>query len=169
MKDCGHEIIEDESVESLLTEAPSRKSSSKSQKKLAVKKVAVLAALPEIQILVSVLFDSIGIDHEILLRPLSSSSSDTTSDSTSGAAAWARSQLILSRFNGDESTWRSDVNVVIASPVSVAGDHGGLGIEQAETIVCLDEDWSGREELLLRSLVARCQLQREATGKTAAA
>jgi len=164
VQDCGLEIVQDEAVSALLTGASSARKSSKSQKKSAAKKVAILAALPDIQILVSVLLDSVGVDHEVLLRP-SSSSSDAVSDSMVGAAAWARSQLVLSRFNGDESTWRSDVNVVVASPLSIAGDHGGLGVEHADTIVCLDEDWSGRGELLLRSLVARCQRQREANGE----
>jgi hypothetical protein len=169
--DSGCDIVGDDSIKSMVSAVakptPSR-SQSKTREAKDTKKVVILAVLPEIQVLVSVLLNSIGIDHEVLLRPAVSSSdfSSPTIDSKMDAVAWAHCQLTLSKFNGGGVACRSDVNIVIASPVSAAGDHGGLGVEQADTVICLDEDWSGRGELFMLALISRCQRKTEADGKS---
>jgi hypothetical protein len=132
------------------------------------KKVVILANLPEVQILVSLLLDSIGVKNEILLRSMRRNDMSDLSelDSKIDTLAWTHSQLILSRFNGGKSHWKNDVNIVVGSPLSIAGDHCGLGAEQADIIISLDEDWSGRCELLLQALILRSRLCKESIGKT---
>lgn len=122
------------------------------------KRVVILASLPEVQILASALLNSIGIEHELLLRP-TSCSGDTdapTRDAQLALLAWSECQLMLSRFNDENVEFMSDTQVIVISPQTAAGDHGGLGIELADVIVCLDEDWSGRSELLMNAIVSRC-------------
>lgn len=70
------------------------------------------------------------------------------------------SQLILSKFNDDAKGAADETRIIIASPQTAAGDHGGLGIEYADTIISLDEDWSGRGELLLKAVISRCRARR---------
>ena len=61
-------------------------------------RIAILAVLPEIQILVSVLLKSIGMDHEVLLRPACGAADSTSSESNLEAVSWVHSQLVLSKF-----------------------------------------------------------------------
>ena len=152
------------------------------------KKVAVLAMLPEAQLLTSVLLASIGVPHEILAPPLMTKSRGESSKHGSRSAdnverchdatvAWAETQLLLLKFS---STMRSSLGedneatattlstrqkascaVIIASPASVGADNGGIGLEAADVIICLDEDWSGRDALLMERVVNKCQFARE--------
>lgn len=125
------------------------------------KRVAILASLPEAQMLASLLLNSVGINHELLLRPDSVEDDAGADESTlfSRPLAWIHSQMVLSSFNGGfhvrGNEKKSDL-IIIASPETVGGDHCGLGIESADIILCLDDDWSGRGELQLASLVLRC-------------
>lgn len=131
------------------------------------KKIVILAVLPEIQFLASVLLGSVGIEHELLLTTRSSTSFHASSSidwSCEEIREWNRSQSKLSKFNSDAVGGRSAVNVVIAAPITVAGDHCGLGVEEADVIVLLDEDWSGRGELFTRSLLSRCKCRKELHG-----
>ena len=73
-------------------------------------------------------------------------------------------QASLSAFNGDFADERL-TRVVVGSFETVAGSLGGLGIEDADLVVVLDEDWSGRGQMLLYSMLARCTKRREMTGK----
>ena len=132
------------------------------------KKVAIVAALPEVQLLASALLNAIGIVHEVFVKPVHDSSISRQPQGAIGreeAMSWGQAQNILSKFNSldDPTTWM--VNHVVTSLPSVSGEHGGLGVESSDTIIVLDEDWSGREEFLLRSLICRCSRKRKLEGK----
>lgn len=124
------------------------------------RRIAILAALPEAQLLVSLLLNAVGIEHELLLEAdkLQTGSDASTRFAEDREISWAQSQLILSKFNdeGGPDNDGSPVSIVVASPVTIAGDNVGLGVELADLVVCVDEDWSGRSELQLRSLALRC-------------
>ena len=170
--ECDYDLIGEEQLESLLhsedREEPFKSSSKR--KSSGPTKVAILAVLPEVQLLVSALLNSIGIKHDLLLRATSETrlsnggrqssdagveeASETERNETS-ALAWAEFQTSLSKFNSDHTIDKNSVDVVITSPVVIAGDNGGLGIEKAGLVICLDEDWSGRGELMMKYIAAR--------------
>jgi hypothetical protein len=169
---CDYDLVGEEQLESLLhsedREVPFK--SSLKRKSSGPTKVAILAVLPEVQLLVSTLLNSVGIKHELLLRATSETrlsngprqtsdagveeASETERNQTS-ALAWAEFQTILSKFNSDHSIDKNSVDVVITSTAFIAGDNGGLGIEKAGLVICLDEDWSGRGELMMKYIAAR--------------
>jgi hypothetical protein len=164
--ECQCSVLEEEIMKDLL-QRENKKDPPKGKNKRSAERIVILAALPEVQVLASVLLNSIGIDHELLLRPTSSSvdADASTRDAELGSLAWADCQLTLSKFNTEALTGSEGATqVIIASPETAAGDHGGLGIELADIIVCLDEDWSGRGELLMKAIIARC-LSRRASPK----
>lgn len=165
--ECDYSIDTEDYLGSFLrTKAAQKGKANNDLKALRPKKVVILAALPEVQILASLLLNSTGITHELLLRPsrfANPSRGDITIDfpddeMNASILAWAECQQALSRFNtqllGEETPNTAVSNIVITSASMVAGDHGGLGVDMADTIICLDEDWSGRDELIMRSLVA---------------
>lgn len=167
--ECHCSVLEEELMKHLL-QRENKKSQAKGKNKRSAEKsnrVVILGALPEVQVLASVLLNSIGIGHELLLRPTSSSADAdaSTRDAELGSLAWADCQLTLSKFNTEAAPGSEEATqIIIASLETVAGDHGGLGIELADIIVCLDEDWSGRGELLMKAVIARC-LSRRASPK----
>lgn len=166
VNECDIKIANMEFLAGFLTKATSRKSSSKGRQKKGedhTKRVAILASLPEAQVLVSLLLNSVGVDHEVLFRPELTDSATGVGTCTDALhvhpIAWVNGQLILSRFNEettDASLEHGSIRVLIGSLDTVAGDHHGLGIESADVVVCVDEDWSGRTELQMMSLGVRC-------------
>jgi Myb-like DNA-binding domain len=130
------------------------------------KKVVILAVLPEVQILVSVLLHCVGIGHEFVKspwifsrRPYCDVKGDATGKRDAVAyLAWLECQEALARFNSPPTS--GDVvagrNILIASSEVIGCDHGGIGIDMA------DDDWSGRNELMIRSLVAGLCLRKRA-------
>jgi hypothetical protein len=122
------------------------------------KRVAILASLPEARAGASRLLHCLGIMHDVVPRDVPKSSAD--SECESHALAWARSQLALSQFN-DPMHENGRVHIVITSLEAVAGDTCGLGVELADLVISLDEDWSGRSELQMKSLVVRCDSRRQ--------
>jgi hypothetical protein len=157
MEDCGLDLIHHHSLEQFLRV---EKESKKVQKRTERRRVAILATLPEAQILVSVLLNALCIQHELLLRPDAKTWSAAVG--TVQTMMWAYSQIILSKFNGESSQASTDATypmIIVGSPETVAGDHAGLGVEMADLVLLLDEDWSGRGELLLRSLTSRCMVR----------
>ena len=125
-------------------------------------KIAIIASLPEVQLLVSCLLHSLGIHHEILMTHTSTLSMQHhryNEDSLS----WLKVQTLLSTFNDHKD---SNLHIVVTSLVTIEGDHVGLGIEAADTIVLLDENWSGQDERLLHSVISRCSLKRKVTGRS---
>ena len=136
-------------------EIPQRTASEKESQSDGPIKVAILAVLPEVQLLVSLLLGALGVCHEVLL------SYHGAIYRNGSTAAWLATQRVLSRFNDRISESSRMVNVVVASPIAVAGNHGGLGVESANLVVVVDEDWSGRGDLLMRSLFSRVSFANE--------
>ena len=173
--ECDLKVCGDEVLAPLLGSQDNPKcSKSRSSKKVSrFKKVAILAVLPEVQILVSTLLSSIGINHDLLLRastgevPLPDASKGSPSysedekfESASAqtlALAWSEYQTSLAKFNLETSS--GDSKIVIASPGCIAG-YGGLGVESADLIVCLDEDWSGRSAFVMQYVTSRWLMQK---------
>lgn len=114
-------------------------------------KVVVLASLPEIQILISVFLLSLGINHEYI------------PDEFGTTQCWISGQVRLTGFNHQNPDDPSATNIVICSLVTIAGDHGGVGVDTADAVISVDEDWSGRGELLFNALLHRfwCALNKQ--------
>ncbi|CAB9518904.1 DNA binding protein [Seminavis robusta] len=154
--ECGYEINGAEEVSS--TPKPNSRNTSYSPSK-----VVVLAVLPEIQVLVSVLLSCIGVGHELLMSPYLNpcqAYGNTTiappgKQMIADTAAWLECQEVVSRFNCPPSSSKQlNINILVASPDIFAGDHGGIGVDVSDFIISVDDDWSGRNELLMRSLMA---------------
>jgi hypothetical protein len=128
------------------------------------KKVVILAVLPEVQILVSVLLHCVGIGHEFVKSPWSFSGQrycDVKADvpgkhESKARVAWLECQEALARFNSPSTPGDSVArrNILIASSEVIGCDYGGIGIDMADFVISIDDDWSGRNELMIRSLVA---------------
>lgn len=169
--DCGYSFEGELLYDSLLAPDSPRKGKTSNERNPS-KKIAILAILPEVQILVSVLLNSLGVAHELLLRPSSVFSpceneisvALPAKQTNAATLSWIECQQALSRFNSFASSKSPSAsmlvsNVLVTSPEIVAGDHGGIGIDAADFVVCLDEDWSGRGELIMRSMMAGLTLR----------
>lgn len=121
------------------------------------KRIAVVAALPELIRMTSILLNCVGINHQLLLEPTSISEESVFN-------SWKANQLALCQFNSE--TDRVLPDFIVCSLESVSGDHGGMSIESADLVICLDEDWSGRGEMLLYHVVARSSQRRTHERKT---
>lgn len=191
--ECGFDIPID--ADEWQTEKPGRNAGSRkkasSSKKPRKKKVAILAMLPEAQLLTSVLLNSIGISHELVALPWSlgdgelfrnsavfgSPMEDNAERVMSFTMSWIDSQLSLLKFSltprspveADENDLAANTfskrfsacEVIITSPVTVGAVNGGLGIEAADVVICLDEDWSGRDALLFERTLKKCSRAHE--------
>ena len=114
----------------------------------AVSKIVIVACSMEAQITTSILLNSLGVQHELLLDPFSRSSHTT----------WVRCQLALSSFaKADKS---DGCRIIIGSPIVLAGDHGGVAVGYADVVFSLDEDWSGCMILPYLHLQTRCRSAR---------
>ncbi|KAG7373212.1 helicase domain protein [Nitzschia inconspicua] len=126
------------------------------------KKMAIIASLPEIQLLIAFFLNAVGIRNVLLSgRSWSSARCHEKNNKQAQDVTWFRSQCALAsiRVDGDKNCERqatvfSDVNVVIASPSSFGYDDG-LGVEGAQMIVVVDTDWSGRDGVTLDDMVKR--------------
>ena len=180
-EECGFCVADDSVIVNAELGCEAKRKRKTSRKKIPRKRVAILSVLPEVQLLTSILLNAIGIQNEILGFPSlaegyssGSHSSSRLEMNLSSSIAWIASQLSLLRFSssdtgGDSSSSststslarRSECQVVIASPVLVAADNGGLGIEAADVVVCLDENWSGRDASLLDQILKKCSFAHE--------
>lgn len=146
--------------------------------KPSTKKILIFAALPNIQRIISVLLDSLGIQNELLLRPqtgMSSRAGDDNGDESSSpkldrfkgecrAIAWTKTQRTLSIFNSDVDYGRKS-NVLVASPGAFSGRNDGIGVEGADIIITLDSDWSRRDCFIVDSLLRRWSAKNKLSGK----
>ena len=173
LTECGHAIGSGESdsddLSHLLPGGPTTPAGG-TAKKTKRKKVLILAALPEAQAVVSKLLSSLGIAHgKLRSSSPSQAGANMASDEASviDSLAWIENQHILSRFNV-----RSDVtsssgpasrtppsssacDVLIASPLTIGSQYGGLSASAADVVISLDEDWSGHSQGLIESILAR--------------
>ena len=171
-EECGLGVAEDCVIVNAELGNETKRKKNASRKKAPRKKVAVLSVLPEVQLLTSILLNAMGIQNEILGFPLLAErhhSSSRLERNLLSSIAWIGSQLSLLRFSSSDggcdsssigtstsSSRRSECHVVIASPLLVAVDNGGLGIEAADVVVCVDENWSGRDASLLEQIRRKC-------------
>jgi len=137
-----------------------------SKKGTTQKKVAILAVLPEAQLLVSALLSCLGIRSELLLtQKLKLANKETVNADVSADSSvrstvlWGQWQRILSSFSSlDEKNndgRMAAVNIVIASPIDFGGLENGVGIESADVVISLDDDWSGRNRFIMNALINR--------------
>ena len=147
------------------------------------KKVAILAVLPEIQMLISVFLNAIGVRHDLLHRIPTGQTDSDPGDGCSlpgqsdlgpdhwSALAYSEKQNSLSRF-GLEATGQSEfgyfasTDVVVSSPEEVGSWMCGLSIESAEYIISVDEDWTCSGDFLLTNILTRCLGRAAAKGDT---
>lgn len=165
--ECGVDIASGfESIEALSSDGDDDLNSvKKGAKKNA--KVLILATLVEAQLLASSFLSAIGLHHEVLVsfdakRCASSRSGSNPSESTLSPSytssaesgySWAWCQAVLSRFN-DVSTDRS-IDIVISSPMTISSLIGGIGVANADFVISIDEDWSGREAAHINSIFSK--------------
>jgi len=175
LTECGHAIgsgeSDSEELSQLLPGGPTTQGGG-TTKKTKRKKVLVLASLPEAQAVVSKLLTFLGIAHGKLRSSSSSSPSQTEADIAAEEAsiidslAWIENQHILSRFNarsdGTSSSGAasrappsSACDVLLASPLTIGSQYGGLSASAADVVISLDEDWSGHSQGLIESILAR--------------
>jgi hypothetical protein len=117
------------------------------------KRIAVVAALPELLLMTSILLHCVGLSHRLLLEPTSMPDELVFKN-------WKENQLALCDFNSD----RALPDIVVCSIEAISGHHGGLSSELADLFVCLDEDWSGRGDLLLQQVITRSTQRRSREG-----
>lgn len=175
----GYQLYGEEAFKSLLEDGKRTKGTKSDQ--MSPKKIAILAVLPEIQLLTSLLLNSLGIKnelmHRIARRERRCAGIHATSDNQfiasdqheATAIAWAEYQTTLSRFNAEEGCdgRGRDIptSIVIASPACLSTWNNGLGIDRADLIISLDDDWTGRGLRMLESLVCRWHTSRSQSGR----
>ena len=161
--DCGINVDFDPS---LMHRIPKRKGPAQKSPL----KVAILASLPRTQVLLSTLLGSLGISHKLMQneghqnanKELLPSCEDL---SKQYSLCWAETQINLLAFNLEQNirdTHRVYVcpDIVILSPDSLATWHGGIGIDRADTVISIDEDWSGREMGTIMAALSRWSASR---------
>ena len=170
----GYSINCDESTRKLLGLNGDVKTDNKTKK--SAKKVAIFAALPDIQHLVSTLLNSLGIQNELFRRDSSYAISGKNAkldvslcsnldhhQKRHEVTAWAESQSALSRFCDKKNSRKT--NIIVAAPAVFFGRNCGLGVEGADMIITLDSDWSGRDGYIVDSLIRRWRAKNELVGK----
>lgn len=135
------------------------------------KKVAIIASLPGIQLMVALFLSAVGIRNALLPGTFwSISSAQSTDEKKLQEISWFQSQIALSSLcasvkgNESERNAFAETTVIVASP-SAIGPDAGLGVEGAQMIVVLDTDWSGRDAFILDGLVRRWLARNSLAGK----
>jgi len=158
-KDCGFDLP---AKSFLLGSKPARRGRKSSALKR--KKVLVLASLPEVLLLISSFLNALGIAHELLAPPpshtLPNQHGIDTVSSTEHTLSWIQCQQAIARFGScpsDDSLSKSRVklNVLVSSPNTLASTSLGLGASNAEVVISMDEDWSGRHDLSTFSVLRK--------------
>jgi hypothetical protein len=111
------------------------------------KKVVVLASLPAALTQASMFLNAIGVKHDVLIDR-GGSSGDF------GCGGYIAGQRKLEEF---EEGGRKDV--IVASVASVSGIQGGIIPTTADSVVILDEDWSGRQDAQMANFIKRILLE----------
>ncbi len=156
-KECGCSV--DESLISLKVQP---KVSRKRRKP--PKKVLILSSLPEILYVTSVFLNSAGISHELLM-PFSGSDMNMAhlpSPSFSGILYWIQCQQAICRFEGTSDSGAFDI--LLSCPETLGSISSGLSAANAEVLISLDEDWSGRSDFLIYSILMKNCIQADSGG-----
>jgi hypothetical protein len=128
-------------------------------------KVLILATLVEAQLLTSYFLSAVGLHHEVLLSSNANDHASLHSSARASEIAWSWSQDILSRFNSNiaRSDGHRSINILISSPVSISSHNGGIGAASADVVISIDEDWSGREAIHVKSIISKINRHRRRT------
>jgi hypothetical protein len=132
------------------------------------RKVLILATLPEAVSLIHSFFISCGVPHHMVPPPPPSPTFHNRNDSCQAAAFtawWVYTQQLISDFDKTDdsvSTSSRPCHVLVASPQVLLGTsfRGGLSPGAADYVVVVDEDWSGQQQILHRTLLRQCQTRR---------
>ena len=149
--DCGHEVPHDLIQSSSKDLDPNATSKKKA-------KVIILATLTEAQLMTSYFLSAVGLHHEVLVSLQTKGVSSPATD----ASTWAWSQNIISQFN--EGCFSVDnhqnrfFDILVASPITLSSHGCGVGATSADFVISIDEDWSGREELHVVSLLSKLRV-----------
>ena len=132
-----------------VNEAPKKKS-----------KVLILATLVEAQLLTSYFLSAVGLHHEVLVSMDANDSDQLHSSSRESEMAWTWSQDVLSRFNNSSAgSFHRSINILVSSPKTISSHSGGIGAASADTVISIDEDWSGREAIHIKSIMSKIHRQ----------
>ena len=158
LHDCGITVDCDPS---LMHRIPKRKGPAQKSPS----KVAILASLPRTQVLLSSLLGAFGVTHKLIRSEGHHNLSnelfpDWEDPSVKHSLYWAETQISLLAFNLEQNlrdTHRLYVcpDIVILSPDTLASWYGGIGIDKADIVISIDEDWSGREIGTMKSALSR--------------
>ena len=158
-RECGHEVpneLTQNFVKDLDTNATRKKKKAK---------VIILATLTEAQLLTSHFLSAIGLHHEVLVSFQTNGSSNLPTDTS----AWAWSQNVISQFNDDSIPERGQphrfLDILVASPFTLSSHNCGIGINSADFVISIDEDWSGRGEMHVASVLSKLRSSEEGTAK----
>lgn len=158
-KDCGFDVPEKGFL--LGSKAPQKgKRASLARKK----KVLILASLPEVLLLISSFLNTIGIAHDLLFPPYLTMTHSENNDPSlvidDRHMVWAHFQNSIKQYdtknsNGTQSESRFGPDVLISSPTLLGSSSLGIGASSAEVVISMDEDWSGRTDLSLYSILEK--------------
>jgi hypothetical protein len=120
-------------------------------------KVLILATLVEAQLLTSYFLSAVGLHHEVLVSSNANDNAPVHSSSCERETAWTWSQDVLSRFNSSSARSHDhrSINILVSSPKTISSHSGGIGTASADTVISIDEDWSGREAMHIKSIVSK--------------
>jgi len=74
--------------------------------------------------------------------------------------AWIRCQQAIVRFdkiNHMQTDAKPSLDLILSSPATLGSDSLGLCASNADVIISMDEDWSGRGDLHTMSILMKCQ------------
>ena len=86
--------------------------------------------------------------------------------------SWIQSQQSISRYStkciDDSNKFIStdSCNILVSSPESFDSSSGGLIPSSADIVISLDEDWSGKGNLLLDSIASKIYVHKECSSKS---
>ena len=173
-EECGYDMVDEEL---LLSDKYVKERIKKSSK--INKNILILASLPEILLSTSNFLNSVGFAHELLMYPshrLGRNDSDVASfqgpvsrkesienwtmlnnslaDSLS-LISWIRCQQSLAFFEQSNKNHSLSFNIILTSPATISSSSLGLSASNADVVISVDEDWSGRGQLHVLSILKK--------------
>ena len=158
-RECGHEV----SNELIQTSQKDLDPNTTSKKKT---KVIILATLSEAQLMTSYFLSAVGLHHEVLVSLQTKAPPSPATD----ASVWAWSQSVISQFVNDGCFTEDNhpnrfLDILVASPITLSSHGCGVGATSADFVISIDEDWSGREELHVASLLSKLRASEKGASK----
>lgn len=127
------------------------------------KKVLILSSLPDILHVASVFLNSVGIAHQVVMHCYGSDIEYTKQSEVPHLSSlfWSHCQQAIARFEGQSDLGASEI--LLSSPEVLGSMSLGLSASNAEVIISLDEDWSGRSDLLTYSILMKNCIQADSS------